>query len=55
MASGIVHLAITKQVCERYACKDLSRLRFGNVLPDFAEDRQAAHFRAVVWGRNKRN
>ena len=54
MASGIVHLAITKQVCERYACKDLSRLRFGNVLPDFAEDRQAAHFRAVVWGRNKR-
>ena len=54
MASGVVHLAITKQVCERYTCKDRNRLNFGNVLPDFAEDRQAAHFRAVVWGRNKR-
>ena len=54
MASGIVHLAITKRVCESYVCKDRERLSFGNVLPDFAKDRQAAHLRAVVWGRNKR-
>ena len=54
MASGIVHLAITKQVCEKYVCKDRNRLNFGVVLPDFAKDRQAAHLRAVVWGRNKR-
>ena len=54
MASGIVHLAITKKVCESYGCKDRERLSFGNVLPDFAKDRQAAHVRAVVWGRNKR-
>lgn len=54
MASGIVHLAITKKVCEQYKCKDRNRLNFGNVLPDFAADRQAAHMRAVVWGRNKR-
>ena len=54
MASGIVHLAITKKVCEQYKCKDRNRLNFGSVLPDFAADRQAAHMRAVVWGRNKR-
>ena len=54
MASGIVHLAITKLVCESHDCKDRERLSFGVVLPDFAKDRQAAHLRAVVWGRNKR-
>ena len=54
MASGIVHLAITKKVCESYVCKDRERLSFGNVLPDFAKARRAAHVQAVVWGRNKR-
>ena len=54
MASGVVHLAITKRICESYVCKDRERLSFGNVLPDFAKDRRAAHLLAVVWGRNKR-
>lgn len=54
MASGVVHLAITKHICEHYVCKDRKRLDFGVCLPDFAKDRQEAHIRAVVWGRNKR-
>ena len=54
MASGVVHLAITKHICEHYVCKDRTRLDFGVCLPDFAKDRQEAHIRAVVWGRNKR-
>lgn len=54
MASGIVHLAITEKVCGSYTCKDRKRLDFGIVLPDFSGDRQMAHCREVVWGRNKR-
>lgn len=54
MASGIVHLAITKKICGDYACRNRERLNFGAVLPDFAENRRAAHLLAVVWGRNKR-
>ncbi len=54
MASGIMHLAIIKKICEEYRCKDRARLNFGAVLPDFSGNRNKAHFRAVVWGCNKR-
>jgi len=54
MASGIMHLAITKKICETYRCKVPKRLNFGAVLPDYSEDRRKAHLRIPVWGRNKR-
>ena len=54
MASGIMHLAVTKKICETYRCKDPKRLNFGAVLPDYSGDRQRAHMRAIFWGRNKR-
>ena len=53
MASGIIHLAIIEKICEEYRCKDRARLNFGAVLPDFSGNRNKAHFRAVVWDRNK--
>lgn len=54
MASGMIHLAVTKKISEKYDVKERNRLNFGSVLPDFSADRQKAHFRAVVWGGNKR-
>ena len=54
MASGIIHLAVTKRICEKRPCKDRARLDFAVILPDFSADRQRAHRRSVVWGRNKR-
>ena len=54
MASGMIHLAVTKKICEHYNAEERNRLNFGSVLPDFSADRQKAQFRAVIWGRNKR-
>ena len=54
MASGMIHLAVTKKICNNYCYKNKARLEFGAVLPDFAENRNDSHRRAVLWGGSKR-
>ena len=53
MASSIMHLAITSELTKHFDFSDISRLKFGTVLPDAGKG-SASHLNIYLWGHNKK-
>ena len=54
MASGVIHLAVTRELTKTVPFADTDRLYLGCVLPDGAADRNRGHLKTALCGNAKK-